>query len=357
MKRVIVTGGAGFIGSALVRRLVKDTGYDVLNLDKLTYAGNLHSLREVEDSPRYRFARVDIADAARVERIFSEFRPHAVVHLAAESHVDRSIEGPETFLHANVVGTCTLLTEARRYWECLRGAAADEFRFHHVSTDEVFGELGREGRFTEASPYRPNSPYAASKAAADHFVRAWSRTYGLPVVLSNCSNNYGPYQFPEKLIPLVIIKCLRRETVPVYGKGEQVRDWLFVDDHVAALQLILERGHPGESYNVGGASEWRNIDIVHRLCDLLDRHCGGNGASHRGLIRFVDDRPGHDFRYAIDFTKLEGTLGWRPRETLESGLASTVRWYLDNRWWWEPILARRYAGQRLGVVAGRQKAV
>ncbi len=348
-KRILVTGGAGFIGSAVVRHLVPQAGIEVLNLDKLTYAANLDSLRGVSGMAAYRFAEADIADSARVARIFTDFHPHAVMHLAAESHVDRSIDGPEDFIQSNVVGTYRLAQEALRYWRQLPHAEAEAFRFHHISTDEVFGELGATGIFTEDSPYRPNSPYAASKASADHIVRAWGRTYGLPVVLSNCSNNYGPYHFPEKLIPLVILKGLAGETIPVYGKGEQIRDWLFVEDHARALQLIVERGEVGESYNVGGGSERTNLQVVQGICDLLDRLRPRHDGSHRDLIGFVPDRPGHDFRYAIDYTHLENTLGWRPLESFESGLEKTVQWYLDNDWWWRPIVERHYAGQRLGL--------
>jgi len=277
------------------------------------------------------------------------------MHLAAESHVDRSIEAPQVFLRTNVVGTCTLLTEAQRHRETLRGREAADFRFHHISTDEVFGELGDTGKFVETMPYRPNSPYAASKASADHFVRAWMRTFGLPVVVSNCSNNYGPYHFPEKLIPLVILKCLKEEPLPVYGKGQQVRDWLYVDDHASALCTIMDRGTPGESYNVGGDSERTNLEVVQTICDILDQLRPRNRGSFRDLIRFVADRPGHDFRYAMDFSKLEHELGWRPQETFSSGIEKTVRWYLENYWWWEPIQSGAYAGQRLGLNTEQQQ--
>lgn len=349
MKRILVTGGAGFIGSAVVRHLVGSGAYEVLNLDKLTYAGNLASLREVEGSERYRFAQADICDAAAVREALSDFRPQAVMHLAAETHVDRSIDGPGLFLRTNVVGTCTLLAEAHRYQARLPSAEANEFRFHHVSTDEVFGELGDSGRFVEGMPYRPNSPYAASKASADHFVRAWMRTYGLPVVLSNCSNNYGPYHYPEKLIPLVILRCLQEDALPVYGRGQQVRDWLHVEDHAVALRAIVERGRPGESYNVGGDAERTNLQVVQTICDVLDRLRPRACGSYRDLIRFVADRPGHDFRYAMDFSKLARELGWQPQQSFEAGIEKTVRWYLANDWWWQPLLRAANPIQRLGL--------
>lgn len=349
MKRVLVTGGAGFIGSAVVRGLLSQSEFEVLNLDKLTYAANLESLRSVADNPRYRFVKADITDEECIRQVLSEFRPHAVMHLAAESHVDRSIDGPEVFIQSNVVGTCRLLMEALRYWQRLSSDEAEAFRFHQISTDEVFGELGPSGKFSEETRYEPSSPYSASKAAADHFLRAWWRTYDLPVVLSNCSNNYGPYHFPEKLIPLVIIKCLRGEKIPVYGRGEQVRDWLFVEDHVRALQLVMEKGEAGESYNVGGDCELTNLQVVHAICDLLGELRPQRQGDYRQLIEFVSDRPGHDFRYAMDYSKLERTLGWQPQETFESGLRKTVQWYLENSWWWQPILDGQYAGDRLGL--------
>lgn len=351
MKRVLITGGAGFIGSAVIRRLLRRGGYAVLNVDKLTYAANPESLKAADNHPHYRFLRADICDAEAMEKAFAEFCPGAVMHLAAESHVDRSIDAPADFIRSNIVGTYTLLNEARRYLEGLAPRLRASFRFHHISTDEVFGEVGPEGRFTEESPYRPSSPYSASKAAADHLVRAWGRTYGLPVILSNCSNNYGPYQFPEKLIPLVILKCLARREIPVYGDGQQVRDWLYVEDHAAALQLIMEHGAVGESYNVGGGAECTNLKLAEMICALLDGLQPSPDGLHRQRIRFVADRPGHDRRYAISYDKLARCFGWRPRETLESGLARTVRWYLENRWWWEPILVKTYAGQRLGLAA------
>ncbi len=349
MKRIIVTGGAGFIGSAVVRHLLSQPSYEVLNIDNLTYAANLESLRGIADNPRYRFVKADVADKSHLAEIFSEFRPEAVMHLAAESHVDRSIDGPEAFLHSNVIGTFALLEASLRYWRQLQGEKADGFRLLHVSTDEVFGELGPSGKFTEESHYRPNSPYAASKAAADHLVRAWRKTYGLPVVLSNCSNNYGPFHFPEKLSPLVILKCLRGMPIPVYGDGRQVRDWLYVEDHARALQVILERGGLGESYNIGGGAERTNLAVVRLICDLLDRLRPGRSSSYGELITFVPDRPGHDARYAMDYSKAERELGWRPQESFESGIEKTVRWYLENSWWWEPILKGKYEGQRLGL--------
>lgn len=348
-----MTGGAGFIGSAVIRNLLASGGYDVLNFDLLTYAANPDFDGEVANNTNYRFIHGDVADGAAVASMLASFRPDAVMHLAAESHVDRSIDGPEDFIRTNVVGTTRLLMACTQYWEALPASARDLFRFQHISTDEVFGDLGPSGQFSEDSPYQPNSPYAASKAASDHFVRAWNRTYGLPVVLSNCSNNYGPYQFPEKLIPLMIVKGLREEPLPVYGNGQQIRDWLYIGDHARALRLILENGRVAESYNVGGNSERANLDIVHAICDLLDELHPRSQGSHRDLIAFVEDRPGHDLRYAIDFSKIAGELEWTPTETFETGLEKTVRWYLANREWWEPILAGTYAGGRLG---GRQAA-
>jgi dTDP-glucose 4,6-dehydratase len=349
---ILVTGGAGFIGSALVRHLIGETAHRVLNVDALTYAGNLASLAPVADHPRYAFVHADIRDTARIAALFAEFRPDVVTHLAAESHVDRSIDGPAAFVDTNVVGTLSMLQAALDYWKELPAPRRGAFRFHHISTDEVFGALGPEGYFTEETPYAPRSPYSASKAASDHLVTAWHHTYGLPVLITNCSNNYGPCHFPEKLIPLVIIKCLTGEPLPVYGKGENVRDWLFVDDHVRALRAVFERGRPGESYMVGGRSEQSNLAVVHTVCDLLDRLAPrADGASYRRQITFVADRPGHDFRYAIDASKLERELGWRPRETFASGMEKTVRWYLDNRDWWEAIASGAYRGERLGLAA------
>ncbi|MCF2515910.1 dTDP-glucose 4,6-dehydratase [Sphingomonas sp. G124] len=334
--RVIVTGGAGFIGSALVRHLVLDKGYDVLNIDALTYAGNLASLHEVEDKPNYRFVKADICDREEMARRFAEFAPDRVMHLAAESHVDRSITGADEFIRTNVLGTFTLLEVARHYWNALVNGPRQAFRFLHVSTDEVYGSLGADGLFSEETPYDPSSPYSASKAASDHLAKAWHRTYGLPVVVSNCSNNYGPYHFPEKLIPLTILNALCGQPLPVYGRGEQVRDWLFVEDHARALDLIAERGEPGETYNVGGRNERTNIDVVGRICDILDRLVP-KGRPHRELIEFVPDRPGHDARYAIDATKLETELGWRASNDFDSGIEKTVAWYLENEWWWRPL--------------------
>jgi dTDP-glucose 4,6-dehydratase len=344
--KVLVTGGAGFIGSAVVRYLLDETDVAVVNLDKLTYAANLASLATVEANPRYAFERADIADPEAVRAILACHRPDAVMHLAAETHVDRSIDGPAAFIQTNVVGTTVLLEAVRDYWTGLPAAAAGRFRFHHVSTDEVFGSLGPTGAFTETTPYQPNSPYSASKAGSDHLVRAWHATYGLPIVLSNCSNNYGPCHFPEKLIPLIILKGLHQEDLPVYGRGDQVRDWLYVEDHARALYAVLTRGRVGESYNVGGAAELTNLEVVEAVCDRLDALCP-DGAPRRRLIRFVADRPGHDQRYAMDTTKIRVELGWRPRESFESGLDKTVRWYLDNPTWWQAI--RNYAGDRLGL--------
>ena len=346
--RVIVTGGAGFIGSALVRHLVLERGYEVLNVDALTYAGNLASLTVVEGKPNYRFLHANICDRAAVERAVAEFRPHRIMHLAAESHVDRSITGAADFIETNVIGTFTLLESARAYWSGLDSAAKEAFRFLHVSTDEVYGSLGDDGLFTEETPYDPSSPYSASKASSDHLAKAWQRTYGLPVVVSNCSNNYGPYHFPEKLIPLTILNALAGERLPVYGKGENVRDWLYVEDHARALDLIAERGRAGETYNVGGRNERRNIDVVRSICGVLDELAPANRPREE-LIEFVTDRPGHDVRYAIDASKLESELGWRARENFDTGIAKTVQWYLDNDWWWRP-LRERYAGERLGLL-------
>ncbi|MET1111542.1 MAG: dTDP-glucose 4,6-dehydratase [Allosphingosinicella sp.] len=348
---ILVTGGAGFIGSALCRHLAGSGRYRVVNLDKLTYAGNLDSLKEIEGSPDYRFVQGDIGDQPAVRELLSAEAIDIVMHLAAESHVDRSIDGPEAFIDTNIVGTFRLLNAALDHWRGLPDERKARFRFHHVSTDEVFGDLPLdEGIFTEETPYAPSSPYSASKAASDHLVRAWHETYGLPVVLSNCSNNYGPYHFPEKLIPLVILNALEGKTLPVYGKGENVRDWLHVEDHVRALELIATKGAVGESYNVGGRAERTNLNVVETICDLLDaRRPLADGRNRRSLIAFVTDRPGHDRRYAIDPSKIERELGWRSLESFESGIAKTIDWYLGNDWWWRPIRDGKYSGDRLGT--------
>jgi len=348
MKRIVVTGGAGFIGSAVIRQLLAETDAFVINVDKLTYAANLASLPGAVESGRYAFERVDICDGEEVRRVLATHKPDAVMHLAAESHVDRSIDGPGEFIQTNVVGTFRLLDAARGYWSSLPEAEKSAFRFHHVSTDEVFGSLGESGLFTETTAYDPNSPYSASKASSDHLVRAWRETYGLPVVLTNCSNNYGPYQFPEKLIPLVILKGLSGQPLPVYGKGDNIRDWLYVEDHARALRLVLERGVVGESYNIGGFNERKNIDVVRAICALLDEF-RPTGAPHDKLITHVTDRPGHDHRYAIDATKIERELGWRPLETFETGIRRTVEWYLSNEPWWRAVLDGSYKGERLGL--------
>jgi dTDP-glucose 4,6-dehydratase len=348
LKRVIVTGGAGFIGSAVVRLLTADPGTQVLNLDKLTYAGNLESLRAVTNLPNYQFVRADIADRVAVEAVFARFRPTMVMHLAAESHVDRSITGAADFIQTNITGTFMLLEAARAYWSVLPPGPKDAFRFLHVSTDEVYGSLGPEGLFEETTPYDPSSPYSASKAASDHLASAWMRTYGLPVVISNCSNNYGPFHFPEKLIPLVILNALEGKPLPVYGDGGNIRDWLFVEDHARALWTIVQTGRLGEKYNVGGRNERSNLTVVRTICDVLDELIPA-GQPRRNLIAFVTDRPGHDHRYAIDATKLESELGWRAQETFESGIARTVRWYLENEWWWRPLRDKVYTGERLGL--------
>lgn len=351
--RILVTGGAGFIGSALVRRLIEHTDHEVLVFDKLTYAGVLSSLAPVADSNRYSFVQGDICDATAVAAAFADFKPQVVAHLAAESHVDRSIDGPGAFVQTNVVGTFVMLQQALGYYRDLDAEAQAAFRFHHISTDEVFGSLGDEGFFTETTPYDPRSPYSASKASSDHLVRAWGHTYGLPVLVTNCSNNYGPYHFPEKLIPLIIIRALNGEPLPVYGDGSNVRDWLFVDDHARALQDVFEKGAPGETYNVGGNAERKNIDVVRAICAVLDtERPREDGKPYADQITFVTDRPGHDQRYAIDATKIRDDLGWTPAQTFEQGIGVTVRWYLENRDWWQDILDGRYATQRLGVGNG-----
>ena len=347
--KIVVTGGAGFIGSALVRHLIGQTEHEVLVIDKLTYAGNLASLSSVQSHPRYRFSRTDICDHGKIDELLVSFDPDAVMHLAAESHVDRSIDGPAEFINTNVIGTYVLLENAVTHWR-RRLDQGKDFRFLHVSTDEVFGALTDEGRFTEETRYDPRSPYSATKAAADHLVRAWNHTFGLPTLLTNCSNNYGPYQFPEKMIPMMIMKGLAGEPMPVYGRGLNVRDWLFVDDHAQALALVLESGRIGETYNIGGDAERRNIDVVGAICDIMDtRLPRGKKPSCRELISFVPDRPGHDYRYAIDFSKLNTELGWSPRRSFEEGLLATVRWYLDNQAWWQPLLGKHEAGARRGL--------
>ncbi len=347
--KFLVTGGAGFIGSAVVRKLVRETLHQVLVLDKLTYAGNLDSLTPVADDPRYSFAHADICDEDTVVRILGEYQPDIVMHLAAESHVDRSIDGPGAFIKTNIVGTFVLLQSVLSYWRELQGEKRDRFRFHHISTDEVFGSLGATGLFVEETPYQPNSPYSASKAGSDHLVRAWHHTYGLPTLLTNCSNNYGPYHFPEKLIPLMILNALEGKALPVYGTGQNVRDWLFVDDHADALLLVAQHAQPGSSYNIGGRNEMANLDVVRQICAALDARAGPLPQGPReNLIAFVADRPGHDARYAIDATKIQRDLGWVPKETFETGLEKTVAWYLSNRAWWERVRLGVYRGERLG---------
>ena len=351
-KTILVTGGAGFIGSAVCRALIATTGSTVVNLDALTYAANLASLAGIADNPRYRFVQADIRDGAAVAAVLAGHRPDAILHLAAESHVDRSIEGPAAFLETNVLGTGVLLEAARAYWSALDGPARAAFRFHHVSTDEVYGSLGPTGLFTEETPYDPRSPYSASKAASDHLVMAWHHTYGLPVVLSNCTNNYGPYQFPEKLIPLMILNALERKPLPVYGTGDNVRDWLHVEDHARALLTVLNRGTVGRKYNIGGNAERTNLEVVEGICDLVDRLRPEPGQpGRRSLITYVQDRPGHDRRYAMDISRIGRELDWRPQESFEAGLAGTVRWYLERRDWWEPIRSGVYRGERLGLGA------
>jgi dTDP-glucose 4,6-dehydratase len=345
--KILVTGGAGFIGSAVVRAAIAK-GYEVVNLDALTYAACLENVASVADSPNYAFVQADIRDRAALDKVFAEHAPDAVMHLAAESHVDRSIDGPGDFIDTNITGTFNMLEAARKHWE--GQGRPDSFRFHHISTDEVFGSLGETGQFTEETPYDPRSPYSASKAASDHLVRAWAETYGLPVVLTNCSNNYGPFHFPEKLIPVVILNALHGKPIPVYGKGENVRDWLYVEDHAEALLKVVAEGELGRSYNIGGENEATNIDIVRQICALMDE-MSPSGAPHDKLITFVTDRPGHDLRYAIDPKRMRGELNWRPSVTLEEGLRKTVRWYLDNEDWWRPLLERSGVGTRLGTKA------
>lgn len=349
--KILVTGGAGFIGSAVVRQIIEHSQDEVVNVDCLTYAGNLDSLANVSDDPRYKFEKVDICDEKSLREVFARHQPDQVMHLAAESHVDRSIDGPWAFIQTNIIGTYQILQVARQYWGDLTGSRRELFRFHHISTDEVYGSLGEQGLFQETTPYDPSSPYSASKASSDHLVMAWHRTFGLPVVVTNCSNNYGPYQFPEKLIPLMILNAKEGKPLPVYGKGLNVRDWLYVEDHAEALRLVLRQGKNGETYNIGGNNEKRNIDVVHAICDLMDRLSpDAKIGNRRQLITYVQDRPGHDLRYAIDASKLERELGFRPKETFESGLEKTVRWYLENPQWIERIRNGVYRGERLGVM-------
>lgn len=351
--RILITGGAGFIGSAVVRFIINETNDSVVNVDKLTYAGNLESLLQVGNSNRYHFEQVDICNRQELDRVFSEYQPEAVMHLAAESHVDRSIDGPATFVETNIVGTYTLLEAARCYWNKLSIDKKAAFRFHHISTDEVYGDLeGTDELFTEDTPYDPSSPYSASKASSDHLVRAWFRTYGLPTIVTNCSNNYGPFHFPEKLIPLMILNALDGKPLPVYGDGLQIRDWLFVDDHARALYKVVEEGKVGETYNIGGHNEMANIDVVKAICTLLDElvPIKPNGViQYQDLITYVKDRPGHDIRYAIDASKIKRDLGWTPEETFESGIRKTVEWYLNNKQWWRRVLDGSYSMERLGT--------
>ncbi|MGE6472454.1 dTDP-glucose 4,6-dehydratase [Serratia proteamaculans] len=353
LKRILVTGGAGFIGSAVVRHIIEATQDSVLVVDKLTYAGNLESLSVIADNPRYSFEQVDICDRAALDRVFAQYQPDVIMHLAAESHVDRSIDGPAAFIETNVVGTYTMLEAARHYWQPLDAERKQGFRFHHISTDEVYGDLhGTDDLFTETTPYSPSSPYSASKASSDHLVRAWLRTYGLPTLVTNCSNNYGPYHFPEKLIPLVILNAVAGKPLPVYGDGAQVRDWLYVEDHARALYQVVTEGVVGETYNIGGHNERKNIEVVHTICDLLEELAPNKPQGvekYRDLITYVKDRPGHDMRYAIDAGKIDRELGWHPQETFESGIRKTVSWYLNNETWWRRVQDGSYAGERLGL--------
>ena len=351
MKTFFVTGGAGFIGSAVVRHIINNTTHKVINIDKLTYAGNLESLSQIDNSERYHFEQVDICDSASLDKLFAKYTPDYVMHLAAESHVDRSIDGPGDFIETNIIGTYKLLESARKYWANL--ADKNGFKFHHISTDEVYGDLhDTNDLFTEETPYSPSSPYSASKASSDHLVRAWSRTYGLPVIITNCSNNYGPYHFPEKLIPLIILNAISGKKLPVYGNGEQIRDWLYVEDHARALYKVVTEGETGETYNIGGHNERKNIDVVRTICNILDEVVAEKPFGIKSfceLIEFVADRPGHDLRYAIDASKIQRELGWKPEETFETGIKKTVEWYLNNSGWWQRVLDGSYAGTRLGL--------
>lgn len=349
--KIIVTGGAGFIGSAVIRHIINNTDNQVLNIDKLTYAGNLESLADVEKKANYSFKQIDICDAASIEQAFDQFQPDLIMHLAAESHVDRSIDGPAEFINTNIGGTYTLLESARKYWQALDEERKSKFRFHHISTDEVYGDLeGTTDLFTETTPYAPSSPYSASKASSDHLVRAWYRTYGLPIVITNCSNNYGPYHFPEKLIPLVILNALEGKPLPIYGKGDQIRDWLYVEDHARALYKVVTEGTIGETYNIGGHNEKQNIEVVKMICQILDElKPQSNGQRYESLITFVKDRPGHDMRYAIDATKIKNDLGWTPEETFNTGIRKTVAWYLNNLEWCQRVQDGSYQRERLGV--------
>ena len=351
--RILVTGGAGFIGSAVIRHIIENTHHHVLNVDKLTYAGNLESLQSIEKSERYQFFQTDICDQVELEKIFENFQPNVVMHLAAESHVDRSIDGPAAFIQTNIVGTYSLLEAARKYWLSLTAEVKESFRFHHISTDEVYGDLeGTTDLFKETTPYAPSSPYSASKASSDHLVRAWHRTYGLPTIVTNCSNNYGPYHFPEKLIPLVILNALDMKPLPIYGKGDQIRDWLFVEDHARALYQVVTTGAVGQTYNIGGHNEKQNIEVVKTICNILDElKPQANGQKYESLIKFVEDRPGHDLRYAIDAGKIEKDLGWKPLETFETGIRKTVEWYLNNLDWSRRVQDGSYQRERLGVNA------
>lgn len=353
MKTILITGGAGFIGSAVIRNLIKESDYSIINVDKLTYAGNLDSLQEIETNPRYHFEQIDICDAVGLGSVFERYQPDVVMHLAAESHVDRSIDGPATFIQTNIIGTYTLLEAARAYWEQLSPEKKNQFRFHHISTDEVYGDLGEtDALFTEETPYAPSSPYSATKASSDHLVRSWYRTYGLPTIVTNCSNNYGPYQFPEKLIPLMILNALEGKPLPIYGKGDQVRDWLYVEDHARALCLVADQGVPRRTYNIGGNNEKKNIEVVHFICDLLEEYAPDKPEGVKrycDLMTYVQDRPGHDIRYAIDASRIRDELGWSPEETFETGLRKTVEWYLNNLSWCQRVQDGSYQRERLGV--------